>query len=255
MRSLRNTFELLLVLALLLGLPATVVAQTGLDADGFRALSGQQAAAFTVPGDMQLVKTFYLSPYDLTYERYQQFFAAAGAEVLGGQMTLYRDNAGNITTVIGAHYPNIVPTNAVGLSQAGARRLVDRDIGPGGERNVDLLINPTTSRYFYRVETRRFASRWFHWIDGANGQVLKKYDGITTDDGTGVKGDTKDVTGVTTLHGESGHGASGDHWDLFSTDDNRQLTYDYRNKDPFFYYVTDENNHWNLVTNNRLQPT
>ena len=108
----------MIALALLLGLPATAAAQTGSDATGFRALSGQQAAAFAVPGDMQLVKTFYLSPYFLTYERYQQVFGAVGAEVLGGQITLYRDNGGDITTVIGAHYPNIVPTSAVGLSQA-----------------------------------------------------------------------------------------------------------------------------------------
>ncbi len=49
-----------LVMALLLGLPATTVAQGGPDASGFRALSGQKAATFSVPGDMQLVKTFHL---------------------------------------------------------------------------------------------------------------------------------------------------------------------------------------------------
>ena len=75
----------------------------------------------------------HLSRYSLTYERYQQVFGAGGAEVLGGQVTLYRDNGGNITTVIGAHYPNIVPTSAVGLTQASARRVVDRDLGPGGQ--------------------------------------------------------------------------------------------------------------------------
>ena len=242
-----------LVMALLLGLPATTVAQGGPDASGFRALSGQKAAAFSVPGDMQLVKTFHLSRYSLTYERYQQVFGAGGAEVLGGQITLYRDNGGNITTVIGAHYPNIVPTSAVGLTQASARRVVDRDLGPGGQRKVDLLSNPTTGRYFYQVETRSFATRWFHWIDAANGQVLKKYDGITSDDATGVNGGTKSVNLLTTFHAISGHGASGAHWDLFSTD-NRQKTYDYRNRDPNIYFVTDADNHWNLVKNNRRSP-
>ena len=246
-----------LVMALLLGLPATTVAQRGPDASGFRALSGQKAAAFSVPGDTQLVKTFYLSRYFLTYERYQQVFGAGGAEVFGGQITLYRDNGGNITTVIGAHYPNIVPTSAVGLTQASARRVVDRDLGPGGQRKVDLLINPTTGRYFYRVETRSFATRWFHWIDAANGQILKKYDGITNDDATGVNGGTKSVNLLTTFHGDAGHGASGAHWDLFSNvedGDIRQKTYDYRNRDPYIYFVTDADNHWNLVKNNRRSP-
>lgn len=51
---------------------------------GFRALSGGRAANFVMPGDMELVRSFYLAAYDLTYERYQQFFGNSKAEVLGG---------------------------------------------------------------------------------------------------------------------------------------------------------------------------
>lgn len=61
------------------------------------------------------------------------------------------------------------------------------------------------------------------------------------------------MSGLTTSHGTSGHGAAGSHHDLFSND-NRQKTYDHHNKDPFIYYVTDGDNHWNLVTNNRRSP-
>jgi bacillolysin len=245
--SLGMALALMVMLVTIPG-PATAAAP---NASGFRALSGDTAANFVVPSDMRLVRSFYLATYGLTYERYQQYYGTA--QVLGAQITLYRDEAGTITTVIGAHYPDIVPTNVIGLSEAAARARVERDIGAEGQRNVDLLINPTTGRYFYRLETRRFASRWFHWIDAGNGQVLNKYNGIAHADGIGVKGDTKDMSGLTTLHDTSGHGASGSHWDLFSTD-NRQQTYDYGNKDPFIYYVTDEDNHWDLVTSDGQSP-
>lgn len=241
-------------------LPSTVPAQAL--PSGFRALTGAEAAAFTVPGDMELVRTMQLPAYDLAYERYQQFFGPVHAEVLGAQVTLYRDPAGTIRTVIGSHYPKIAPTNAIGLTKAAAAAVADRDTGPGGDRRVDLLIDPASGRYFYRVETRRLDSRWFHWVDAVNGQLLNRYDGIANDHGTGVKGDTKDINGpdnvntaddLTTYHNASGHGASGPHWDLFSTD-NRQKTYDARNGTTFAYYTTDLDNHWDLVTSTRKSP-
>ena len=36
------------------------------------------------------------------------------------------------------------------------------------------MIDPQSGRYFYRVETRRFAKRWIHWIDAGNGKVLAR---------------------------------------------------------------------------------
>jgi Zn-dependent metalloprotease len=114
--------------------------------------------------------------------------------------------------VIGAHYADVTPTNQAGLSRAAAKGIVDRDIGAAGERLVDLMINPVSGRYFYRVETRRADSRWVHWIDAGNGQVLNKYDAIAYDCGTppcgfgvayadGDATDVKDLTGLTTLSG------------------------------------------------------
>lgn len=73
---------------------------------GFRALSGAEARAFAVPADMRLVRSFRLDAYGLTYERHQQYLGEA--QVLGGQITLYRDDSGATVTVIGAHYPYIV---------------------------------------------------------------------------------------------------------------------------------------------------
>ncbi len=48
-------------------------------AQGFHALTGDEAANFSVPGDMELVKTLGLAVYGLTYERYQQYFGPARA--------------------------------------------------------------------------------------------------------------------------------------------------------------------------------
>ncbi|MBI2845920.1 MAG: peptidase M4 family protein [Chloroflexi bacterium] len=239
----------LILLAILIIATGSVASAQG-PPSGFRALTGAEAASFVLPGDVQLVGTLPLAD-GLTHERYQQYFGAA--EVLGGQITLHRDGSGTITTVIGSHYPNIVPTNAVGLSQADAQAIVAQDIGAGGERVVGLLINPTTGQYFFRVETRRFASRFIHWIDAQSGQVLNKFDALASDHGIGVKGDTKSMAGLTTFHNARGHGAKGPHWDLFSTD-NRQWTFDARNRQGVVYYVTDSDNHWDLVTTDRRSP-
>src|SRR3989304_679257 len=94
----------LLALALFQQADTTVGAQPS----GFRALSGAAARAFVLPGDVRLVKSVRLDKYGVTYERYQQYLGSA--QVLGGEIALYRDDAGSVTTVIGAHYPAPVPT-------------------------------------------------------------------------------------------------------------------------------------------------
>ena len=215
----------------------------GAASGGFQALSGAAAAAFQLPGDVELVKREEMPALGLTYERYQQVYGAAQAKVYGGQLTLYRDSSGAVATVIGAHYPGIVASNSVGITKSAAVRAAERDLGTAGERLVDLLIDPASGRYFYRVETRGFDTRWVHWIDAGNGAVIQRYDAIAHGSGTGVKGDPKTLTGLTTLHNASGHGATGAHYDLFSQD-NRQKTYDARNGQNFLYYVTDADDVW-----------
>jgi Zn-dependent metalloprotease len=213
---------------------------------GFLALSGAEARAYVVPPDMRLDKTAPLANQNLTQERYQQYLG--NAKVLGGQITVYRDGSGAIILLVGSHYPAIAPANRLLLSLADARRTVEKEIGPDGTWNVDLLINPRTGRYFYRVESRRFDSRWFYWIDAENGGVLNKYEGLTTDHGVGVKGDTKSMAGLTTLSGSS--------YQLVSSN-GRQQTYDAQNR-PLFPLLgslfpglflpgtlaTDSDNHW-----------
>lgn len=218
---------------------------------GFRVLSGPAAQSFVLPADVRLTQRLRLNTYGLTYERYQQY--AGFAQILGGQLTLYRDDAGDIVNVVGSHYQNIAPANAATLSHGDAAAIAERDIGPAATRSVDLMIDPASGRLFFRVESRTFDSRWFHWIDASNGSTINRYNGIETGSGKGVKGDTKDLTGVTTFHGSSGHGATGPHYDL-SANDGRQITYDARNRTSLLYYVTDSDDVWDLVTSNRASP-
>lgn len=219
--------------------------------DGFRAVSGLEAAAFMLPEDVQLVRTLELPAYGLTYERYQQRFGPAQARVYGGQLTLLRDGTGRVTSVVGAHYAGISPANSVNVNAAAARERAGRDVPSPRERSVELMIDPANGRYFYWVESRSFAERRVHWIDAGNGGVLKDYDAVADNHGTGVNGDTKSLTGLTTFHGASGHGATGAHYDLISTD-GRQTTYDARNGTFFLYNVTDSDDHW--TTAGRTSP-
>jgi bacillolysin len=179
---------------------------------GFRAWTGAQASSFTVPGDVQVVWEANNAALGLTQTRYQQFVGEA--RVLGGQITvLHRD--GQQVAVIGAHFPDLVAASTVRLTPADARARVERELGPEGQWVVELMIDPANGRYFYRVQNQRFDSRWFYWIDAADGRKLKKYDGIHTGSGTGVKGDVKTLD--TTFE-------SGVY--LLRSVDNRQATYD-----------------------------
>jgi bacillolysin len=217
----------------------------------FRALSGSAASSSTIPADMQLVRRLAIGGG--TYERYQQVYGAAGAYVLGGQISVYRSSSGAVRTVIGSHYEGIAPQNSVKLSKAAALKKAADDVGASGTRTVRVMIDPEAGRYFYRVETRRVAERWIHWLDAGNGKVLAKLDAIQDDHGTGVKGDTKDLDGQAGLSDDLTVLADGT-WHLISRD-RRQFTSDARNtgstsKPP----ATDADNHWVLVTPDRTSP-
>ena len=218
---------------------------------GFFALNGADASSYVLPPDMQLVTRIDLLPDGLTYERYQQYFGAA--RVMGAEVSLLKASSGATKSVVGSHYPGIEPRGAPVISAAEAKAMAGHDAPSSAERLASLSIDPEDGRYFFVVESRSFGSRWFHWIDATSGRVLNKYNAIPTGEGTGVKGDTKDLTGLTTFHGGSGHGASGPHYDLASPD-GRQQTYDYRNVNPFIYAVTDSDDVWDLVTADRQSP-
>ena len=192
-----------------------VTSPTASASNGAFTLTGEDAASYSVPLDMKPVRSFELSNYGIRYERFQQFFG--GARVLGGQVTLHRDESGDIVTVIGAYYPNIQPVNAVGIEKAKAHAVVDQDIGRDQNRRTELMVNPRSGRYFYRLESRRSNSRWIHWIDAGSGSVLNKFDALMTNcDGLvsapcghgahydapdNVQGDVKELNGLTSSNG------------------------------------------------------
>jgi Zn-dependent metalloprotease len=204
--------------------------------------------ARSMPNDMQLVNEFHLAKYDLTYQRYQQFYGPA--KVLGGQLTQYLDRSGSSVALIGAHYADINPSNAVGFSRAAAQGIVDRQIGAAGERQVDLMINPANGRYFYWVETQRADSRWVFWIDADSGGVVNKYNALAHNCGTqsapcgfgvayddGDSDDIKDLTGLTTYDGSA-----------YLLENDRQETHDQGStRKPFLGPVaTDGDDSWTI---------
>jgi len=170
--------------------------------------------------------------------RYRQYIG--DAEVLGGQLTVYRDDAAVRDAVVGAHYPDLVPGNTVRLTAGGAQGIaIGRRNDAGATWNVDLMIDPDSARYFYRAESRSFDARWFYWIDAETGDIVNEYDGLTTGSGTGVLGDTKDLSGLTTLSGSSYRMVSGD---------GRQTTYDARNRNKLpGTLATDADDVWNTA--------
>jgi hypothetical protein len=146
---LRRTILLVasLLVLFLLTMPASA---QGPGRSGFRALRDQDARAFQLPNDMQLTTSEQVARANLTAERYQQL--VGGVPVLGGQLTIYRDNAGQSVAVIGSHYSNLVATNQVQLNPGQARDIALSQGGTPGNISVDLLIDPSTGRYFFRVE-------------------------------------------------------------------------------------------------------
>ena len=185
----------------------------------FRALSAQQAATFHVPADMAMVARGVAGRNQLRFERYQQKFG--DAEVLGGQLTIYRDASGAAVAVIGNHFPAINAVNTPRLAEGQAQAVAANQVGGDGEWRTRLMIDASNGRYFFEVENRRFDSRWFHWVDAESGAIVNAYDGLAHGSGTGVLGDTKDLTGLTISDGGA--------YSMVSSD-GRQTTYDARNR-------------------------
>ncbi len=210
--------------------------------DGPIALSGDEAAAYRLPADVRESWTASY-PDGSRQTRYQQ--VVAGADVLGGQVTVFRE-AGQVTAVIGAHYASLDPTNAVRLTRADARDKATRTIGQQGARSVEFKLDPRDGRLFYEVTTRRVAHRWVQWFDATTGRLHKQLDVVAEGEGVGVKGDRKTVD--TTRQPSN-------KWQLVSAD-GRQLTYDAGNKTTHpGDMMTDPDNIWDFSTPYSVSPS
>lgn len=202
----------------LLGWACASAALGQVERDHFIHLHGEAAAGYRLPADVMPVGTRTQTPRGLEVQRYQQYLG--DARVLGGQLTLYR-SGDTLVAVIGAHAPEIAPTNRVGLGESEVLRLIRDRQGDQGVWSAELMIDPASGRFFYAVENRRFDSRWLHWVDAATGQILARFDRLTHGSGLGVKGDIKDLTGLTRF--------TGSHFELRSPDGLFE-TYDARNR-------------------------
>ncbi|MGA8851267.1 MAG: M4 family metallopeptidase, partial [Aeromicrobium sp.] len=200
-------------------------------------LTGQKAADFVLPQHMKQLHVLDL-PDGSTSTRYQQ--KVRNATVFGGQITVIQAADGTNTAVIGAHFPELQPSNAPKLSQGQAKNEAVKEIGRGGDFRTELRIDPRTDRFFYEVESIRDTSRPIRWIDAATGETVKAFDALAEGEGTGVKGDEKSFS--TTKN------SSGDY--QLRSQDERQLTYDAMNTGrgvPFRVKVmTDSDDVWDL---------
>jgi Zn-dependent metalloprotease len=198
-----------------------------------KALTGKDASEFSLPADTKLKAKDKLKQG--TAERHAQF--VNGAQVLGGQLTIFRDETGKVTAVIGKHYPNLLSTNSVKLKSDAAKSVAAKRIGGAGKWKTDLMIDPNTGRFFYRVENQRDDSRWFHWVDAETGAVINAYNGLAHGSGIGVTGDVKDLTGLTR--------ANGSGFELVSPN-GRISTHDAGNRKRLpGSLATDDNDTWN----------
>lgn len=233
--SRKSWFAILLVLVLVFSLVVPVAADDGDQPRGFRALKGAEAASFRVPADMEATTREAMPAYGVQAERFQQTFN--GAKVFGGQLSVYRDGSGNALAVVGAHYPNLLATNSVVLSAGQARSIAARSGQGSGDRQVTLMINPSTGRYFYVIDSRALDSRWMHWVDAESGEIINSYNALTEGSGTGVLGDTKDLTGLTTFSGG-----------VYQLKTSRLTTYDARNRSTVpGVLATDADDLWNTA--------
>lgn len=200
---------------------------------GSFALAGAEARAFAVPKDVVKVWSAKLA-IGTTQTRYQQI--AAGAKVLGGQLTVLSDRAGRNTAVIGAYFPGLKAKNSLAVSAATARGTAAKRIGGAGKWSTALRIDPRDGRLFHEVRNQRFDQRWVHWVDAGSGAVKKQYDAVAHGDGTGVKGDTKSLD-TRRIGGTF----------FLRSRDLRQETYDAQNKSSLpGTIMTDADDHWNF---------
>jgi bacillolysin len=217
-------------------------AEEGSPPQGSFALSGDAARSFSVPDDMQRVRTTGLSG-ERTAVRYQQ--VVADAAVFGGQVTVVRDGTGEQVAVVGAYFPGLRPKNDVRLSRPGARERVQRQIGDRGKWSTTLRLDPRTARLFYEVDSIRAAHRPVRWVDAQTGRFRNAFDAVAHGEGVGVKGDPKHIDTSR---------ATGGGFALLSAD-GRQATYDAGNQTALpGVLMTDPDDVWNQTRRNFTSP-
>jgi Zn-dependent metalloprotease len=198
---------------------------------GSFAISGAEAAGYTLPDDVRKVWSQTL-PGGRTQTRYQQY--VGNASVFGGQVTVI-ESAGTPTSVIGAHFPGLTAVNDKDLTKVKARDVVEDRIGVRGDWGNTLRIDPRNGRLFFEVESIRDASRPVRWVNADNGNIIKSFDALAHGEGIGVKKDHK--TFLTSRNAETGR------YEMVSPD-GRQSTYSANNGTTSASLMTDFDDVW-----------
>ena len=185
-------------------MPAAPVAAATLPSGHFT-WTGDAAASFVVPSDLRKVGSRHDSKHNLDYVSYQQYAAPLATLVDGGQVTIV-SRAGKQLIVGGAYYPGLRSTRGAGLSVAAVLQIAADLRGglidlPGSirqlaTRRISMRIDPHTGRLFYHVATAAPGNNSFQQIDAESGELLAAWSGVdqlAPGEGTGVKGDTKDL--------------------------------------------------------------
>jgi bacillolysin len=199
---------------------------------GSFAISGAEAAGYTLPDDVRQVWSHTL-PGGQTQTRYQQY--VGNASVFGGQVTVIENAAGTPTSVIGAHFPGLTAVNDKDLNKTTARDVVENKIGVRGDWDNTLRIDPRNGRLFFEVESIRDASRPVRWVNADNGNVIKSFDALAHGEGIGVKKDEK--TFLTSRNAGTGR------YEMVSPD-GRQSTYSADNGTTSASLMTDFDDIW-----------
>jgi Zn-dependent metalloprotease len=145
----------------------------------------------------------------LSYTRYQQYVQPQGAAVDGAQLTVVKRGSTTVL-VIGGYYPSARATNrlVVGGPEAVALAAADKKLLRNAvaanaklKHRVELWLNPENGRLFQQVESGTLGQSFVHQVDAETGEIIDSWDAtqhIGPGEGTGVKGDTKDLSGLTT---------------------------------------------------------
>jgi len=202
---------LVLVLGYAIGAPTLAANEV---VSGYRVQRGAALDGLRLPTDVRLISSRTDRAAGLTFERYQQFAKPLGVYVDGAQLSVVR-RGDKVELVIGRHYPDlravlrpsIAASRAATAAAVNAPTVADTRVRPSdlATRRLEVRINPDSRRMFYLVESVAAGVRVFTEVDAQTGAVLEAWNGLEGVDpgqGTGVKSDTKDLTGLTSKNSQ-----------------------------------------------------
>lgn len=171
--------------ALLTGKPPKLIEANGRK-DGAIALLGKDARTFHIPDDVRVIKHYYDGK--AIGADYQQVIH--GVDVEQAILTARWRKPGNAISILGFHYPHLVPKNKVTLSSYRVRTIVARKVAGRREwlLKPQLLFDPRNERFFYKIRYIPYLTNGFkgqlperlgnvhdYWIDAQTGKQIHPF--------------------------------------------------------------------------------